>query len=277
MTRIYMILIFTLIFLNNVPTLNASPLKANPEYNVSKSDEISPLNFLKDLKSTIDQSKLSIFSYRPNQNEYKTHLYFVFIFFFFILIIIRLSSPDYFSDLFLSLFKKNYLFSRIQKSKFNISINSIFLDIIFIAVLSFFLFQYLYTRFELEYYLVLGGLLLFTFIQMLIILISYYLFFGTGNVNVHLTNLIISNRIIGIIFAPLLFIITYLNQAYQPIGLNILLGIFVLIIFIRIYRIINQLKIIYNFNFLFIILYICTFELSVYFVCFKIVLLSMNS
>jgi len=277
MSRTYLILILALLYVHNSQPIYASPLKPFSELNVFQPDIASPFNFLKDLRSSVNESKLSMFSYRPNQNEFKTHLYFAFMFFFFILIIIKLTSPEYFPDLFSSLFKKNYLFSRIQKSKFNISINSIFLDFIFFTVLSFFFFQYLYARFEIEYYLIFGALLGFTIVQMLIILISYNLFFGSGNVNIHLANLVISNRIIGIIFAPLLFIITYLDRSYQLIGLNILLCVLVLIVLIRIYRILNQLKNNYNSSFIFIILYICTFELSVYFVCFKIVLLFINS
>jgi hypothetical protein len=277
LAKIYLIFLFVLLNMCNVQSLKASPIKNLSKINISQPQVTSPFNYLKDLRSSAVDSKLSVLSYRPNQNESKTLLYFSFIFFFFILIIIKLSSPEYFSDLFSSLFKKNYLFSSISKSKFNISLNSLFLDFIFAAVLSYFFYQYLYSRYQTEYYIIFAGLVIFTSIQMLIIIIAYNLFFGSENVNIHLTNLLISNRIIGIIFTPLLFIITYTNSVFQSYGLNILMGIFIIIILIRIYRILNQLKIIYNFSFLFILLYICTFELSFYFVCFKAVLLFINS
>lgn len=277
MSKKYFILILTLICLINTGTINASTNKIFPEFNISQPSATSPIDFFKELRQSVNDSKLSILPYRPNQNEFKTYLFFAFIFAFFILLLIKLSSADYFSDLFTSFFKKNYFFSKNQKSKFNISFNSIFLDVIFFITISYFFFQYLYTRFELEYYLILGGLIFFTSFQLLIILFSYKLFFGSGNINVHLSNFVLSNRIIGIIFTPLLFIITYLDRAFQPIGLNILLFTLISIILVRIYRIFDQLKIIYNFSFLFIFLYICTFELSIYFVCFKIVLLFFNS
>ena len=273
----YLVLIFALLFLNNNLKSNTAPLMPFAKILQFQPLTTNPLDFLKDLRSSVNDSKFSFLSNNPGQNEYKTPLYFTFIFFFFILIIIKLSSPEYFPDLFSSLFKKNYLLSRISKSKFNISINNILLDFIFFSVLSFFLYQYLYSDYQIEYYLIFGGLLTFTIIQFLIITIAYKLFFGTGNVNIHLTNLVISNRIIGVIFAPLLFIITYLQRIYQPIGLNILLFSLVLIIIIRIYRILYQLKFMYNYSFSFIIIYICTFELSVYFVCFKIVSIFINT
>ena len=277
MLRTYFLIIFALLFLNTSEKANAAPL-ISFSTNIDFQPRVtSPFEFLKDLRSTVNDSKFSFLSYRPNQHEFKTPLYFIFIFFFIILLIIKFSSPEYFADLFSSLFKKNYLLSRITKSKFNISINSILLDFIFISVLSFFFYLYLYSIAQIEYYLIFGGILTFTIIQYVIILISYNLFFGSGNINIHLTNLVISNRIVGIIFAPFLFILTFVQQIYQPIGLNILLCSLVLIILIRIYRILHQLNFIYNYSFSFIIIYICTFELSVYFVCFKIVSIFINS
>jgi hypothetical protein len=277
MVRTYLILIFALSLLLISHESNAAPFKSITSAFEFHPLTVSPFDFLKDLRTSVNDSKFSFLTYRPNQNEFKTALYFAFIFFFFILLIIKFSSPEYFPDLFASFFKKNYLISRITKSKFNISINSILLDIIFISVLSFFFYMYLNSITQIEYYLIFAGVSAFSILQFLIISISYKLFFGAGIINIHLTNILISNRIIGVILAPFLFIITYLQNIYQPIGLNLLLLFLIGIILIRIYRILNQLKFIHNSGFSYIIIYICTFELSVYFVCFKIVSIFINS
>jgi hypothetical protein len=277
MLQTYLILIFALSFQCISPKSMAAPIKPLATIFEFQPNLISPFDFLKDIRSTVNASKFSFLSYRPNKNEFKTALYFAFIFSFFILLIIKLSSPEYFPDMFSSLFKKNYLISRITKSKFNISINSILLDVVFISFLSFFAYLYLNLITTVEYYLVFAGISAFTIIQFLIISISYILFFGSGSTNIHLTNILISNRITAVIFTPFLFIITYLQNIYQPIGLNILLLILIIIIIIRIYRILNQLKFLYNYSYSFIIIYICTFELSVYFVCFKIVSIFINT
>jgi hypothetical protein len=275
--RTYLILIFALSLLSISPKSDAAPIKSLTALFDIQPHVVSPFDFLKELRSSVNDSKLSFLTYRPNQNEFKTILYFVFIFFFLILLIIKFSSPEYFPDLFSSFFKKNYLISRITKSKFNISINSILLDIISISVLSFFLYLYLNNFIQIEYYLIFAGILAFSIIQFFIISISYKLFFGADNINIHLTNLLISNRIAGVVFAPFLFVITYLQSIYQPIGLNLLLLSLAGIIMLRIYRILQQLKFIHNSGFSYIFIYICTFELSVYFVCFKIVSIFINS
>jgi hypothetical protein len=272
----YFILTISFIFLQSYPV---SSHNSTTEHSFSESHliSISSYNIIENLRSIVNESKLSFLSNKPNQNELKTVLYFAFIFFFIILLIIKFSSPEYFPDLFSSLFKKNHLLSRITKTRFSISINSILLDFIYLFVVSFFFYLYLYSFARIEYYLIFAGLLGFTIIQFILINISYRLFFGSGSVNIHLTNILITNRITGIIFAPLLFIITYIHQNYQASGLNILLFLFVSIIIIRIYRILNQLKFIYDYSFSYIIIYICTFELSVYFLCFKIVTIFINT
>jgi hypothetical protein len=277
MQKAFIIFLITLLSLLSSQFKQAYSITRGGDFLLVQSETSSAFDILRNQDSNQDERNISIFSYKPTQNEFKTYIYFVFIFLFIILIIIKLTSPEYFPDLFSSLWNTNYLLSRISKSKFNISLNSIFLDFIFFVTISYFFYQYLYSVYEIDYYLIFGGILGFTFIQMLLVIITYNLFFGSVAINVHLSNILISNRIIGIIFVPLLFIITYINHSYQAIGLNILLVILVGIVILRTYRIINQLKIINNFSFLFRFVYICTFELSVYFVCFKAVLLIINS
>jgi len=274
--KILFFVLFLFLTIKPTTTVEASPITRSINLNIFQPSVQTPFSFLKEFKTSLNDNKFSLITDRLDQNLTKTNLYFAFIFFFFLLIIIKLTTPDYFTDLFSCLFKKNYLFAKSPKTKFNISINSIIIDFITLCVVSYFFYQYLYTKYEIQYYLIFGSILAFTVIQILIILFSYNLFFGSGNINIHITNLLISNRIIGIIFTPSLFVITYLNPVYQTIGLYILFFILIIILLVRIYRILNQLKIIYNFSFLFIFLYICTFELSIYFLCFKVVLLFYN-
>jgi hypothetical protein len=212
----------------------------------------------------------SIYSLRKIDLRYKSFLYFAFITTFLILIYIKLISPEFLEDLFNSFLKKNYLLGNYSKQGFSLRINNILLDVLFLAIISIYFYELLWPLYHFPYYLVISGLFAFITIQILIIFVFYNIFFGTEFQNIHLTNIFTFNRILGIVFTPLMFIITYLNPEWRSISLAVLLILLVAIIIFRIYRILIQLKNIFKYSFLYIIIYICVFEISLYIVLIKV-------
>jgi hypothetical protein len=243
--------------------------------NVSNNISIQTNSFnktldLKRFQAFTSLEENSIYTLRKDDLKYKTYLYFAFIFIFFILVYIKLSSPDYLEDLFTGFLKKGHLISGYSKQKSGIGINNILLDVLFLAIISIFFYELFWENFKISYLFIVYALLFFVLFQSGLVFISYRIFFGQQNFNVHLSNIFTFNRVLGIIVTPVMFIITYLDHDYKQIALRVLLLLLASFLIIRLYRIFLQIKNLLNYSFLYIFIYICVFEISLYFILIKV-------
>ncbi len=140
-------------------------------------------------------------------------------------------------------------------------------DILFISAFSLLIYFFLYPEYlYIEIWVRVLGLIL---LQLLVIRIAYYIFFGDRLKNMHLFSLLYSHRTIGIFLVPLLFFIFYLPENLGLIVAKAGLIFIALILIYRFFVLLNQLKKQYAFNFLYILLYLCVFEISLILIIIK--------
>ena len=189
-----------------------------------------------------------------------------FLLFFIIIIYIKLASPDYLNTIYQYIMSGSFFLNEIDKSKSGYSLNNTLLDILFVLVLSIFFYEYLWDPYQLFYIEILIGVTVFYFFQVAVSFIFHYIFFATDHRNIHLLNLVLFNRSLAIAITPIIFIGTYINDPYKEY-LSYFILLFIMIVYLyRIFRIFSQLKMLHSFNYLYIILYLCVFELSLYFI-----------
>lgn len=226
----------------------------------------SAYSFLaKEYLSADDADENLVIFHKRHESPFSNSQVFIgFIVLFAIILFIRLASPEYFRDLFLFAINGNYLLANHHKRNDFLLINNILLDGVFIVILSVLFFNLFsgYIPLRLEELFI--GITLFIVAQIVLVFISYRTFFSSAIFNIHLTNLLVFNRVLGIILTPAVFIASYLNDAYQYIFLTILFFLVVLIVVFRVFRVYFLIKRSYDFNSIYIILYLCVFEISLY-------------
>ena len=268
MIRLSFILLF-LFFLTNNSVSNTADNVSDSITSFEK-DSITSANTtaLSELNiadiSTISVEEENTFIKKTKSPYANTHMFFGFIILFIIIIYIRLVSPEYFRDLFLFAANGNYLLANYHKKNVILLINNILLDFIFIGSISILLYSLLNIKHSAHFELFFAGVAVFFIAQLIVILIGYNTFFDTSVFNIHISNILIFNRVLGIVLAPTLFIASYLKDSYQFTAFAILLVVVIAIFVFRIFRIYFLIKKSYQFNSIYIILYLCVFEISLY-------------
>jgi len=199
-----------------------------------------------------------------------TVLFFILIFLLSIILFIVISSPEYTKDVFLSVFTFRYFLNVFHKKKYTLLINNVLLDITFLVVIFLFVFINSNTLF---FEIVIEKAVLIIMASYAVILVAlyifYHIFFGNDFHNLHVRNTLIHNRISAIMITPLLFISFYLDSEFRFATLDIIAIILLLTFVWRTIRIFRLLKNTSNFNSIYILLYLCVFEISPYLIIYK--------
>lgn len=201
--------------------------------------------------------------------EETPYLYWLFILLFIAVLYLKFSNPENFTATFKYMLNGRFFMDEISKAKSSYSINSAILDLLFVAILAMLFFARLWADYHYFYIEIAGVVLGVYLIQIAMVIIGHTIFFGTEQKNLHLQNILIFNRGLAIIMVPLLFIAVFSKIEIR----NLLLtsgGFLIGFIYVfRFFRILFQLKREYTFSYLYIFLYLCIFELSLYFVFIK--------
>ncbi|MEA3497399.1 MAG: DUF4271 domain-containing protein [Bacteroidota bacterium] len=198
-----------------------------------------------------------------------TLLFYAFIMLFIIIIFIRTASSEYYDDLYKSIFSKEYLIREYKRKHSTFLINNILLDIVFIIILSIFFFEFLWNEYHYLYAEILLWITGFFISQIIIVSTFYKLMYGTKYNNFHLMTVSRFNRILAIILTPIVFVSTYLKEPYQGYFSQFIILVLIIAISFRTVRIFFQIKKVFTFSSLYIFLYLCTFEISLYILFFK--------
>jgi hypothetical protein len=245
---------------NDLTFLNQyTPSKSATYFKLIKESE-TYLNSLKDNQ---------IAAKRKGSLRFMTYPYLLFLSILFLLILIKNMVPDYFKDLFSGFTHPESLLSNLSQRKISLRISNILIDLSKLAIISLLLYEYLIIYNKVEYIniiYVLGG---FTIIKALISYPFYYIFFGKNKINIQVKTISLFNRILFLFILPLVIISIYTTNPVKQIIIWITALIFIIFFIIRTFSIFLQIKNYYNYNSLYIFLYICIFEISLYFVFFK--------
>jgi hypothetical protein len=202
--------------------------------------------------------------YEKAENPFaNTHQFFGFLILFILIIFIWLSNPEYFRRLFLSAFNRNFLLNNIYKRNFLQLINNLLLDLVFISIVTALLYRLFATN-NFSFINAFGGLAVFILLQLGLNSISFRIFFNSPAVNLHVNNLLIFNRLLGLVLTPCVFIAFYLQENLQLISLISLLLFILAVLVFRLFRLFFLIKSSHHFNTIYIILYLCVFEISLY-------------
>jgi hypothetical protein len=87
--------------------------------------------------------------------------------------------------------------------------------------------------------------------------------------NIHMANLFIFNRSLAVLIAPLLFIMFFIEINFQEVFIYLIAFLFISFLVFRTFRIYFQIKKENRFNYLYVFLYLCVSEISVYLIVFK--------
>jgi len=206
---------------------------------------------------------------RSGNLKFMTYPYLLFLTVLFLLILIKNVVPDYFKDLFSGFTNPESLLANLSQRKISQRISNIIIDFSKLAIISLLLYEYLINYFEIKYIniiFVLGG---FTIIKSILSYPFYYIFFGKNKIHIQIKTISLYNRILFLFVLPLVIISVYTINPVKQIIMWLAVFIFIIFFMIRTFSIFLQIKNYYNYNSLYIFLYICIFEISLYFVFFK--------
>lgn len=268
MNKFWVILLLLMGFFNPLVSIS-QVVDTNSFFNVANDTSISidSTSSIPDIDSLSENpaNEIKLEFYKKNKNEFSnTYTLLGFILLFVIIFFVRLASPEYFRDLILFAINGNYLLANYHKRNNILLINNVLLDIVYIGALTALLFNLFSVNNTYHFEDILLGFTVFVVTQIILVFIGYNTYFSASVFNIHLTNLLVFNRVMGIILSPAIFITTYLNDNYQDTALTFLLFVVVSIVIFRIFRVYFLIKKSYHFNTIYIILYLCVFEISLY-------------
>lgn len=247
------------IYMDTSNTLIINVLKV-PDSSINYSHDQSKSNYPKNEKT---------YEYKEPDLKSSSMLFIGFVLLFSILIYIKIASPEYLKLQFQYFINGKAFLTDLDKSKQGFLLNNILLDFLFVAIISVYLFEYLWIKFHYLYIEVFIVVFLFYFGSSIINSISFYIFYGDEQKNIHLRNVLLSNRMMAVVLLPIVFVSLYSSRIlhdFLSLAIIILLSVFFLY---RLMRIFNQLKYLFSFNYIYNFLYLCVFEISLYIVFFK--------
>jgi len=192
-----------------------------------------------------------------------TMLFFLLMTFLGLLGLIKIIDPVYFSELFRSVIDLNYIRLMKREGKLRWNIVNTFLDLVFVGSIAFYIYQFEtlavhHMAFWQVFLWVTGA----NIVHLLINVLLGSLFFGATNIGLFLNNIVIFNRVIGIVFLPVVFLITYFELLSKPVASIMVGGLIIILLTYRILQLLYQMEstlkhgIIYNF------LYLCIAEIA---------------
>jgi hypothetical protein len=194
---------------------------------------------------------------------------FAFLVIFIIIAYFKVVKSGFMNELLFSVQKEEYIITELHRQKRASFYSKFFLDLVFIILVSVFITKFFHGSIRYNFRMILFGVLVVFFFQFVVISIFYKIFFGSRTFNIHLINLLVFNRFLAIFLSPLVFLMLYVPEPYSLYISMIIIILSLITLLIRTFRIFIQLKRVSSFNFLYIILYICVFEISLYFVIIK--------
>ena len=232
------------------------------------------LDFDSSLIEVLNQEKelSENFPVRLRKQDVRDHFAF---FLYFILIVsaillIFLSGSEYIRDLFMSVFSIKYFLSVFHKKKYTLLINNILLDVIFLSLIFIMLFNYSVSaeiKPVLEELVLL--ILLFHFSIVIVLFVFVPVFFGGSKANLHLKSVLLFNRAFSVVAAPVLFIAFYIEPEFSLYILLFIVILYLLLFIFRLFRIYFLLKKTSTYSFIYILLYLCVFEICPYIAIYK--------
>ena len=205
------------------------------------------------------------------KNNYRKNieLHFIVIFLLIVgVIYIKLSSPGFFNELTQLLLKRNYLIANYNQQKINLLLNNIILDLIYVVSISYFLYFFTFDFETINFFIFILAILIFYLLQIGLVGVLFSLFFN-NSMNIHMANLFIFNRSLAVLIAPLIFIIFFIETNHQKVFIYLIATLFISFLVFRTFRIYFQIKKENRFNYLYVFLYLCVSEISVYLIVFK--------
>jgi hypothetical protein len=202
-------------------------------------------------------------------------LYFLYIFggCFVLLALIRLLTPAYLGQLFLSLFNLKILLGLYKEGRFDWNLNNLLIDIIAVLMFGTLIHQGFFHDQNELYVWVIAFTAMAYFLKMIAVVFLANIFLGRGEALVHLLLHTMFVRITGLALLPLL--LAGLYQGFIPVpqlltyfGYGI--GFLYLILLVRLYV---KMKSVTTGGAFYLFLYLCTIEISPLLVCLKTVIL----
>lgn len=204
-----------------------------------------------------------------------TWLYFLLVFFLILLGLVRIYDFAYFKELFRSVIDLNYVELMDREGKLKWNVINILLDLIFVGSVAFFIYQLQAPEITLEFWecflWVGGGLLL----HLIFTALLGAIFYTWNYIKIFLYNMVIFNRVAGVVVLPLVFITTYVPETIRPLMLKILGGLIVLYWILRMLRALFQMEGKFQHGFVYNFLYICTIEASPLIIALKLIALNL--
>lgn len=192
-----------------------------------------------------------------------TFLFFLLVLFLLLLGLIRILDPSYFNDLFRSMLDANYIQLMKRDRKLNWNIVNMFLDLIFLGSITFYIFQLVITSLsEWTFWQIFLAVFLGNMAHLLLNWLMGILFYGFSNSKFLLNHILIFNRVIGIIFLPILFLITYFSGIPKSLSLNLVGFLLILILGYRMLRAIFQAGSTVNHGIIYNFFYLCITEIT---------------
>lgn len=249
----------------------------NTTLDTIKTPDLKLYHFQKEAETTsISDNNIKLYLLYPSIPRKKydlnnTIFFFLLILFFLIIVLIKVINPDYFASIFIQTLNSDALIDNIFKRELRsvILVNNTLLDLIFVITLSMFLLKFNISENQNNFFSVIQIVVILYFIQIVITTIFYPVFFKRETPNVHLSQILVFNRAFGIILVPSLLLINY---SYEPVNQLTYILLKYFLIFIILYRIIKNFIVIQRINganLFYVLLYLCVFELSLYFVIIK--------
>ncbi len=198
-----------------------------------------------------------------NGLQENTILFFLLILFLLLLGLVKVLDPFYFNDLFRSILDFNYINLILREGKLSWNLVNIFLDLVFLGSIAFYLFQYPSEMLaDMDFWETLLWVTGIYLAHLLLYTAFTGVFYEGGYKRFFLYQLLIFNRVIGIILLPMVFLMTYFNLLPKTLTFNVLGILIILFLCYRFLRTLFQVQgkgrhgIIYNF------FYLCVVEIS---------------
>lgn len=202
-------------------------------------------------------------------------LYFLYIFggCFVLLALIRLLTPTYLGQLFMSLFNLKLLLTIYREGRFDWNLNNLLIDLIAVLMFGIVIHQSFFHDRNDVFVWVVAFTAMAYFLKMIAVVFLANIFFGRGEAIVHLLMHTMFVRITGLALLPLL--LAGLYQGFIPVQELLTyyacgIGILYLFLLVRLYV---KMKSVTTGGALYLFLYLCTIEITPLLICLKTVIL----
>jgi len=267
-----LLILFGFIFiLNIIPAKsNSLNLTANQVLNTSGDILIASANYGivpagKNASPGSDSNRLTKKIVPVIQKSFsRYHPYYLYIFIggFVLFALIRLIDPSYLSSVFAAAFNSNLLLNLFKEGIFGFNITGLLLDLVCICMMGIYIQVFFFSLFPDLFLWILGFTAIAYILKLILIQFLANVFMGRMEALMHLLMHLLLTRMLGLILLPLLFF-----ALYQPVfEVHELLRIILIVVFtlymVWLFRLFVKMKSIATGDFFYLLLYLCTVELS---------------